>query len=170
MSTPDLLTGIAPITGIDPADVLTAAEIVREYCGWHIAPSITEQVTVDGPGRTALLLPTLHLTGIDLITEDGIDLDPSVYQWSESGIVDGRWWTWRRRGLAITMTHGYPVCPLPVRAVVARMAAGAAGPRDSAVQIGQVRVQRDANTERARGGIDDYGAAILARYCLPPRT
>lgn len=169
MPIPDLLAGQQPIPGCSPADVLAAAAIVRDYCGWHIAPTVTEEVTVDGPGGTALLLPTLHLTEVVSVVEDGTTVDPTGYGWSEAGIVDGRWWTTKRRGLVVTITHGYQLCPLPVRAVVGRLAAGAAGPRDLSVQVGQVKVQRDAATETGRGGIDDYCAAILARYCIPPR-
>ena len=65
---PDLLG--SPLIGYDPDAVLAAAEAVRSYCGWHIAPAVEETVTLDGSGGRHLLLPSLHVTEVSEIVAD----------------------------------------------------------------------------------------------------
>ena len=52
------MTWPALYEGVDPA----AQAAVRAYCGWHIAPSLSETLVLDGTGARAFILPTLHLT------------------------------------------------------------------------------------------------------------
>lgn len=85
---------------------------IRNYCGWHIGPERTEQVTVDGPGGFVLALPTLHLIDIEQITDAGTTIDDP--EWSRTGDVrkpDGRPWSTRFRGITATITHGYDQVP-----------------------------------------------------------
>jgi hypothetical protein len=57
--------------GVDEdAWAATVAE-VRAFCGWHIAPEVTETLTLDGPGGYVLVLPTLHLVDLVSVTNDG---------------------------------------------------------------------------------------------------
>lgn len=111
----------------DPALLLTAAEAaVRTYCGWHIAPSRTDTLTVDGSGSSVLALPTLYLTAVASITEDGDAVDMTSVDWSTSGVLwRDRPWSSRRRGVAATVTHGYAEPPAEVTAVVLAWAARA---------------------------------------------
>jgi hypothetical protein len=123
----------APLVENAPSDydadaVLAAEDQVRDYCGWHIAPSRTETLTLDGTGTAILLLPTVYVTAITSIVENGVTIlgTPNYgYTWSEGGLVEriGAYWTWKRRAISITLTHGYPVCPASVRREVARLAA-----------------------------------------------
>lgn len=155
---PDLFEGVDPV----------AQSVIRGYCGWHIAPAVTETVTVDGSGGTIQSLPTLHLTALT-ITNDGRPVaDP---EWSEVGVVRGNW-TSKFRGVEATMTHGYEECPAEVRAVAARLVAAekmaAAG--GGSVRVGQVQVTAaKAATSRLDTTGDSYCDAILDRYKLPPR-
>lgn len=99
-------------------DGATAA--VRRYCGWHIAPVMTETITLDGPGGHVLTLPTLHLTALPSVIENGVTLTEytsaspdGTFEWSPLGTVRrtcGRW-TDRYRSIAVTMTHGYEDAP-----------------------------------------------------------
>ncbi|GAB3889498.1 hypothetical protein [Terrabacter terrigena] len=162
----DVLPALADTPdGVD-ADAWTAAcAAVRAYCGWHVAPSFTESVTLDGPGTGVLLLPTLHLTALADVTNDGAAVsDP---EWSQAGMVRGSW-TGRYRGITATMTHGYETCPGEILGVLRE--AASRGITGSAVsQVGQVRM----------GGVDGVpGAAsfmleqqaVLDRYVLPVRS
>ena len=105
-------------------DGATAA--IRRWCGWHITPSVTETLVLDGPGGHVLTLPTMYLTTLTSVTEDGVALtpyDPATglgdYEWSELGNVNrvcGYWsehyhWTERYRGLAVAIVHGYATAP-----------------------------------------------------------
>src|SRR4051812_23456089 len=96
-----------------------AVAFVQTYCGWHIAPSVTETLTLDGGGGNVLVLPSLYVTDVAAITENGITLDPALdYQWSEAGMVrrswatgywsgySGRWWSCEYRSITVELTHG----------------------------------------------------------------
>lgn len=107
--------------GLDQYDAYTAQQLldgasaaVVEYCGWHIAPSVTETVTADGSGTTIQSLPTMHLTAVNEVTEVETELDVSTLDWSTYGVLekqDGSWWTPRRRGVAAEITHGFAETP-----------------------------------------------------------
>jgi hypothetical protein len=143
-------------------DTQTAAQaLVAAYCGWHIAPSKAETITLDGPGSATLLLPTLYVTQLTSVTSDGITVDPEDYDWSEAGIVELRCGVFssRFRGVTVGLTHGYANMPADVLAVIAQLDAGGFGPQ--VAQVGQVRVQTAAGMVAAD--------AILDRYRLPPR-
>lgn len=91
-----------------------AIEAVIEYCGWHIAPVVSELVTVDGSGTALQPLPTLNLLAVDSIEENGRSLDVSQVDWSTNGLVEkrsGGRWTGRRRGVTFGISHGYAAAP-----------------------------------------------------------
>lgn len=97
---------------------------VRDYCGWHIAPSVTETLTVDGSGGEVLGLPTLHLTAVASIAEDGEDLDVDGVEWSQAGYLRKPYsrWTAKLRGVTAEVTHGYDTTPPGLLALVCDMA------------------------------------------------
>jgi hypothetical protein len=114
----------------DADAILAGEDQVREFCGWHVGPPKTETITVDGSGTSVLLLPTNYVTAISAIVENGVTIfgAPNYgYTWSENGIVEriGGVWTWKRRAIQVTLTHGYTTCPPAVRRAVAVLAAAA---------------------------------------------
>ena len=150
--------------GVDEAAWDAACAAVRAYCGWHVAPSVTQTITVDGPGGSLLFLPTLHLTDVSSITSDGTAVtDP---EWSEAGMVRGSW-TERFRGVTVTMTHGYTSCPDEIVGVLRE--AADRGVEGSAVsQVGQVRAGGVGGVPGAASFMLEQ-RAVLDRYKLPPR-
>lgn len=91
-----------------------ACGAVVEYCGWHIAPVISETVTVDGTGTLIQTLPTLNLLSLDSVDENGLSLNVDHIDWSANGIMEkrrGNGWTARRRGIIAGITHGYASTP-----------------------------------------------------------
>ena len=94
---------------------------IRDYCGWHIAPSLTETLTLDGPGRRTLLLPSLYVTAVDEVTVDGTAVPATEFEWSDRGMLRRRCGIWpdRWRGITVTLTHGYPAAPAGVLGVIA---------------------------------------------------
>lgn len=91
-----------------------AAGAVTEYCGWHIAPALSETVVVDGTGTLIQTLPTLNLLTLEAVTENGVSLDPARVDWSANGVLEkrsGGCWTRRRRGVTAGITHGYEFAP-----------------------------------------------------------
>lgn len=106
----------------DPAMLLGQAEsLVREHCGWHVAPRrVGEEHTLDGPGGQKLFLPTLMLAAVTIV-EDGVTLeDGTDYEWSTNGVVTRlyRCWTCKPRSIVATITHGYEDPPAVVQSVV----------------------------------------------------
>jgi hypothetical protein len=102
-----------------------ATEAVIEYCGWHIAPVLTETVTVDGTGTLIQTLPTMHLVELVSLAERGVDLDVSRVDWSTNGVMEKRWgsgWTSRRRGIIAEITHGFELTPAWVVTLICAMA------------------------------------------------
>ena len=154
--------------GVDPSAWAAACGAVRGYCGWHIAPSVSETVTVDGPGGSLLLLPTLHLTDLTDVTNDGTAVtDP---EWSEAGMVRGSW-TSKFRGVKATLTHGYETCPAEVLAVVTDMAKSAVLMGAANVQAGPYSMSPLPHAAQAGAvGMSDLQRAVLDRYKLPPRA
>lgn len=105
-----------------------ACGAVVEYCGWHIAPEVTETVTVDGSGTRVQPLPTLNLTALNAISERLLVIDPDYVEWSANGILakcSGRDWTRRRRGVVADITHGFAATPAWVVTLVCAVAARA---------------------------------------------
>lgn len=104
-----------------------ASSAVVEYCGWHIAPSVSETVTVDGSGTRIQPLPTLNLTALTAVTEAAETLDVTKIDWSANGLLEKRsslcCWTNRRRGVAANITHGYAATPSWVATVIYAAAA-----------------------------------------------
>lgn len=117
------------ISGDESVRVLAAAvRAARRYCGWYVTPVLEDErltgheMILDGPGTLELFLPTLNLIDITAAEEDGLAIDPSYLTWSADGRVNKRnttnawaywigrsylWWTTEKRGITLTVTHGY---------------------------------------------------------------
>lgn len=97
----------------ETARLLAAAlAAARRYCGWHVTPVLTAQaVTLDGPGSPLLVLPTLHLTAVTELSENGVDLDvDTAIRWSTRGLVrktNRGWWSGEFGAITAKITHGY---------------------------------------------------------------
>jgi hypothetical protein len=152
------------------ADVALATVVA--YCGWHIAPSVTEDVTLDGTTSTVLRLPTLHLTSLDTLTISGVVVDvddTTAVQWSEAGYLRcSSGFGALLRGVVVGITHGYDAMPLDVQAVIDGLASRAAFPSSPYVQVGQVRVATDASGMPIGGTLTSVEQMTLDRYRLPP--
>ena len=155
-------------TGVEPVVWAAACEAVRAFCGWHVAPSVSESVTVDGSGGSVQFLPTLHLTALTSISSDGVEVtDP---EWSAAGMVRGACWSRKFRGVTATMTHGYDEPPVEVVAV-ARNLAESAGVMPGARQItsGPHSVTLTEAAQAGASAMSPAHHAVLDRYRIPQR-
>lgn len=101
--------------GVDDDAWAAACAAVRAYCGWHVAPVVTETVTLDGRGRASYFLPTLRLVDLVSVAADGAAVvDP---EWSVMGEVRGVY-SDLLRGIVAVMEHGYADCPFEVLTVL----------------------------------------------------
>jgi hypothetical protein len=173
----------APPVAPAPTDQAVAA--VRSYCGWHIAPSRTETLTLDGPGGNVLCLPSLHVTDVLSVTEDENLLDPALdYNWSEAGVLrrswatgywsgySGSWWSCAMRGIRVELTHGYDEWPVELAGIIQAVADRIS---DNPTGLEQQTVgpftEKYATSGTGGAGTAFAGAdeAVLTRYKLPPR-
>lgn len=147
--------------GVDGAAWLSACAAVRSYCGWHVAPLVTETVTLDGRGRCSAFLPTLRLVDLVSITADGSAVgDP---EWSSMGEVRGAYSS-KLRGIVAEIVHGYEECPADVLKVLREMVAAADRGGVSSVTSGQHQVSFETSSpdSRQRAILDGYRLVSVA--------
>ncbi len=147
-----------------------ATDLIRDYCGWHIAPSVTETLTLDGNTAGVLAIPTLKLTSVVSVTIDGTLHDPAVYEWSQSGylrLYGGH----RLRSVAVAVVHGFPVVPEVVKSVCLTVAARALASPEGFIreQFGSAGQTPTQTSPGAAGGIAlmSHEMRTLARYTIP---
>lgn len=142
----------------DPVRLIGSATAeVRSYCGWHIAPTVTETVTVEGLGET-LLLPTLHLTDVVSIVRDGVAVDLTNVRWKPNGVVTGYVFS---GDYEVTFTHGHETTPEDVAQVVASVVADGVD--------GNRRLKSWTRGPFSEVFTDDPDQAVLDRYRLRAR-
>lgn len=152
----------------DPTTLLAQAQsAIRSYCGWHVAPNITETLLLDGRGSSHLWMPSLFVTEVTTVVNEGTTLTSEEYDWSADGYLQRRngYWSSRPRQVSVTLTHGYEDIPADLVGVaVARAARFASSPAGvKREQAGSVSLERESN-----GFLADE-LAILDHYKLPPR-
>lgn len=139
--------------GDDAYYLRAAGEMVRRYCGWHIAPSITATYDKLRVGSAGLvMLPSLHVTDVSAVQVGDNLLDAGDYAWFEPGYVQiGIDTVWLGRGngpgggyspdpmvgrlagvpvglgrlASVTMTHGFEILPAEVKQVIFELASAA---------------------------------------------
>jgi hypothetical protein len=145
--------------GVDADVWASVVAEVRAFCGWHIAPEVTETVTLDGPGSSLVVLPTLRLVDLVSITDDGVEVvDP---EWSRSGMVRRYCWTRKFRGVVAEMTHGFEEWPAELLTVMAEMASTAGA------LTGVKAVTSGAHQVTFETSIRPTQRDVLGRYQLP---
>lgn len=150
----------APFT---TAVVESAAESVRDEAGWHIAPEVTETLTVVSKGGTALLIPSLRytITAVRDVTDPAAPEAITNYVDRGAGILHRSYGWATDHKYEVVLTHGYATCPPALKPVIAHRAQAAKMPGGS-VSLGSLSTgfsnPADARTEQ--------DAAIIARYSL----
>ena len=156
-----------------------ASSMIRRYCGWHIAPVVTEACIADGSGGKLQALPTLRL--VDLValdeTSNGVVTvwDPADIEWSRNGYLRKvGMWTARLQGVAATIEHGFELDDVGDLAMLcatmaARAEASPFGEKQAAV--GSVSTTLSASPSGAAGGVSLYAdqLAQLDGYRLNQR-
>jgi hypothetical protein len=150
-----------------------ASTAIRRYCGWHIAPPVTQSdVRIDSAGGRILSLETKFLTALPQIIEsnpagDLTLLEDVDYIWSELGEVERLWtqsvwgrpsgeWPNRYRSLTPTMTHGHDLADVAdlQQVVLAAVARGLASPQGATREgAGAMSVQWTHVAPNVAGGV-----------------
>ncbi|PHP52590.1 hypothetical protein [Actinomyces ruminis] len=157
------------ITASDPrAKTLleAASEAARRYCGWHIAPVITETLVLDGSGSDIIELPTMRVKTIDALTERLPGPAARVHEWTPDELTNLEWsrlgtlrrrhgiWTDRYQGITITLSHGYDTAPDVAQTVCQIAAMALASPTGAThEQAGGVSISYGTTASGVAGGL-----------------
>lgn len=136
---------------------------VRGRCGWHVAPPVTDTVTVEGDWSVFLPLPSLHVTDVQAVTAGGVLLDPGDYTWSQVGFLR-RIRPWRRGWagpVTVRFVHGYLAADDLAGVVKARVTRLQANP------AGALRTTVGPFTDQFEGGYTSDELGVIRRYRLP---
>lgn len=161
--TPGVLGVVASQNDID-----RTVEAIRGYCGWHVWPVREETLVVDGEGGAVLALPTLRVTDVDQVTENGAEVDTEAFEWSTSGDLRrlDRCWTSRWRGVEVELSHGYTACPFSALVgAVAREIADAAKVGGPITKVGPFEFGDNSGASAAQAILTYRGTLDL--YRLP---
>lgn len=144
-----------------------ALAAARTYCGWHVTPVLTAQTfTLDGPGGRTLVLPTLKLTALTSVTEDGIALTLTDLHWSSRGLIakkDGGFWSSMFGAITVVGAHGYAAADDFESVVLAAIDRGAFSPDTGPRVIGPFQYSEPAP---AGAAFTPMERLVLDRYAL----
>jgi len=90
-----------------------ASQAVRNYCGWHIAPSLT-CTAKPANAPVVLRLPAAYVSEITSITENGETV--TDYEWREDGLIRRDFpnaWTNKWGGIEVEYIAGYDAEAVP---------------------------------------------------------
>ena len=106
------------MTGGEPSERIisalnAASQAIRNYCGWHICPAIECTANPVG-GAYVAKLPAGYVSSITSITENGVTLGSSDYQWRKDGLIKKAVpWSDAWDGIEAVYTAGYDSEALP---------------------------------------------------------
>lgn len=153
------------------SQIEAASDQIRRECGWHIAPQVTETLTVESDGGRVLMLPTMRLesvTAVRQLHDDGTTT--ALTDWRnhataqfKAGILV-RTIGWPLGGvLEVDVVHGYSKTPDALLPVLASRCQGFS-------KDGTVRQESLGSRSVSYGNIEGVGSSsVLARFKLPGR-
>lgn len=151
---------------------------VRRYCGWHVLGEITETITVDGSGSRLLQLPTLRVVAIASVSElswsGSEDVDTPIrdrvdFTWSTHGVLERRrgCWTRERRGVTVTLTHGFADADVVLGVIVAAAARQVGAPGGNVLsRVGDIAYQSSGAGAAGGAAFLQSEYAVLDHYRL----
>ena len=146
-------------------DSVSAA--IRDYCGWHVAPSLECTYIGDGEGHL-LMLPAMGVTEVDSLTIDG-DV-ATDYEWTAAGMVRLKKSTFPDKWRSVECVYTAGFTSAAIGQVVAQIASNAivAAPGVANERVGDVSIAYNQTGTGITGGVSllprDY--ELLAPYKL----
>lgn len=86
-----------------------ASQAIRNYCGWHVSPSVQCTAYPVG-GDVVAKLPAGYVSAITSITEDGTTLTSDDYEWRRDGLIKRAYpyrWSDKWDGIVAVYQAGY---------------------------------------------------------------
>lgn len=160
------------LTATEADRLMQAEALVREFCGWHIAPARTVTVKMVSAGGTALLLPSLEVTAVTAVRDVDGTTPETLTGWKRRrfGILYRSIGWPTDHDIEVDMTHGFAAVPAEVQGVVQAVAHRAVNNPRSQVNP-QAGPFRDSNSQTESNqapalALLDAEKAILGRYRL----
>lgn len=120
-ATPAELASWLQVATVDTASAQLALDVasgvIRSFCGWPISEETVTDKTLDGPGGRSIWLPTLRLTAVGAVVENGNSLAVTTdFDWTSYGrLIRNGCWPATARSVVVTYTHGYATVPADVK-------------------------------------------------------
>lgn len=151
----------------------SAQAAIRRFCGWHVAPVITETITLDSAGGRVLQLPSGRVADVSSVVVLGHDIT-GVVQWSQDGLlVNPAGFPDHLRGVEVTLTHGWDPEDVPeVVDLVGRLADRAMMGAQAGIAVSQsaggMSVRNSTNRDGQVIGMDLMSSDqdLLRQYCI----
>lgn len=109
------------------AAIEAASQAIRNYCGWHVCPSVRCTAYPEG-GAIVAKLPVAYVSEIVKITENGVELSQDGYEWRRDGLIKRAWphrWSDKWDGVEVIYKAGYEANAVPdLSEAVCAIAAG----------------------------------------------
>lgn len=97
------------------AAIAAASQAIRNYCGWHVSPSLGCTAYPVAGGKL-IRLPASCVSAIGSVTEDGIELQSGQYEWRRDGLIrrcNFTNWSCSWGGIEVEYTAGYDAEAVP---------------------------------------------------------
>ncbi|KEF04622.1 MULTISPECIES: mobile element protein [Streptomyces] len=150
------------------AALRAASRRFRGAVGHRITLVLDDMVTLDGGGRTSLLLPVWPTIAVTQVRVDGTALVAAAdFDWSEAGLLRrlgcGQRWPDRLHSVEVTYSHGWAEVPEDIQEAVIDQARTMLALRP-AVQAMQTGGQTITYGAQAAVGVTDQWARAVARH------
>lgn len=143
---------------------------VRNYCGWHIAPSIECIWTGDADGRL-VQLPAMNVSTVHSITVNGDDLDRDDFAFRRSGLIRLDELVFDDWGQLVTVDYTAGVDTEAIASVVSQLAVNALVAPAGVMreQAGDVAITYNQTAVGVSGGVRLLSSdkALLDPFKLP---
>ena len=146
-----------------------AAQAVRNYCGWHICPSVECTAYPIGEGKL-LKLPAGYVSAITSVTEDGVELTTGQYEWRRDGLMRRMCfmnWSNSWSGIEVEYTAGFEPDAVPdLVEAVCSIASGvlAVAPGVTSESADGVSISYSANASSIAASLTAQQKSALAPY------
>lgn len=145
-----------------------ASQVIRNYCGWHVCPSM--QCTAHPKGDTVKRLPAAYVSEISRITEDGTDLAAGDYEWRDDGLIKKTGfstWSDKWNAIEVAYTAGYDIGAVPdlaeaVAAITAGVLSVSAGVASESAD--GVSISYSASASSIAAGLTSQVKSALEQY------
>ena len=99
---------------VEPA-LKAASQAIRNFCGWHICPSLRCEAYPAGGGKV-IKLPASYVSEIVSVHEEGVELGSGQYEWRHEGLLRRccfRNWSGKWDAVQVVYRAGFDIAAVP---------------------------------------------------------